>query len=274
MELVSLALYLIITGCIIGFISGLLGVGGGFIMVPVLLWLLDMTDIDRSISTQVVFGTSLAVTAVTAVSGARTHHRYHKIDLKIVVYLATGSIAGAQLGGFLAHNTEWEILRIGFGILLMIIGFLTLTHYEKYCGSGTEIQNMYLLIPAGFAVGTISALFGIGGSIISTPILIFLFCFPIHIAVGISSALIVFTATSGTLSYIILGQGVPNLPPYSIGYVNAFIWLFLVVTSIVMAQIGAKVTHRIDAQKLHRIFGVLLIIIGLRMFQGYLPFIC
>ena len=271
MELVSLAIYLIVTGVIVGFVSGLLGVGGGFIMVPVLLWLLDMTDIDRSISTQVVFGTSLAVTVVTALSGARTHHRYYKIDPKVVAYLATGSIAGAQLGGFLAHNTDFEVLRFGLGILLTIIGYLTLTRYEQYVGLGTGIQNMYLLIPAGFAAGTISALFGVGGSIISTPILIILFGFPIQIAVGISSALIVFTATSGTLSYIILGQGIPNLPPYSIGYVNAFIWFFLVVTSVVMAQVGAKVTHRIDAQKLRRIFGVLLIIVGLRMFQGYLP---
>jgi uncharacterized membrane protein YfcA len=261
MELVSLAIYLVITGAIVGFVSGLLGVGGGFIMVPVLLWLLDMTDIDRSISTQVVFGTSLAVTAVTAVSGARTHHRYHKIDMKIVAHLATGSIAGAQLGGFLAHSTDWEVLRFGFGILLMIIGYLTFTRYEQYCRSGTAKQNMYLLIPVGFAVGTISALFGIGGSIISTPILILLFCFPIHVAVGMSSALIVFTATSGAISYIILGQGVPGLLPYSIGYVNAFIWFFLVVTSVVMAQAGAKVTHRIDAQKLRRIFGALLIIV-------------
>lgn len=268
-----------------GFISGLLGIGGGIIMIPVLLWLLDMTGMEQSVSTHVVFGTSLAVGAVTALSGAITHNHYRRVDLKVVGYLAAGSIIGAQVGGFLAHMTEWEILRGGLGVMLVVVSYLmfrpiqpddSTTSGAAACdttnpariGARTQ-KDIVALVLAGFVVGTVSALFGLGGAVISTPVLVLLFAYPLHVAVGISATLMFFTATSGTVSYIIQGSGVPGLPPYSIGYVNAFIWLFMVSTSIIMARVGASVTHKIDAQMLRRIFAVFLLIVGLRMFAGF-----
>ena len=257
-----------------GFISGLLGIGGGIIMIPVLLWLLDMTAMEQSISTHVVFGTSLAVGAVTALSGAITHNHYRKVDLKIVGSLAAGSIIGAQVGGFLAHRTEWELLRGGLGVILVLVSYLMfrpvrsdVPDMKSIPGKGRKI---IAFVSAGFVVGTVSGLFGLGGAVISTPVLVLLFAYPLHVAVGISATLMFFTATSGAVSYIIQGYGVPGLPPYSIGYVNAFIWLFMVSTSIIMARVGASVTHRIDAQKLRRIFAVFLLIVGLRMFAGFI----
>src|SRR5665648_581495 len=124
MELIFFGLSLVITGAVMGFISGLLGIGGGIIMIPVLLWLLDMTAMEQSISTHVVFGTSLAVGAVTALSGAITHNHYQRVDLKVVGYLASGSIIGAQVGGFLAHRIDWELLRGGLGVMLVMVSYL------------------------------------------------------------------------------------------------------------------------------------------------------
>ncbi len=268
-----------------GFISGLLGIGGGIIMIPVLLWLLDMTDMEQSVSTHVVFGTSLAVGAVTALSGAITHNHYRKVDLKVVGYLAAGSIIGAQVGGFLAHMTEWEILRGGLGVMLVVVSYLMFRpiQSDESATSGAEAcdttnlvigartqKDIVVLVLAGFVVGTVSALFGLGGAVISTPVLVLLFTYPLHVAVGISATLMFFTATSGAVSYIIQGSGVSGLPPYSIGYVNAFIWLFMVSTSIIMARVGASVTHKIDSQKLRRIFAVFLLVVGLRMFAGFI----
>src|SRR5665648_284283 len=274
MELIFFGLSLVITGAVMGFISGLLGIGGGIIMIPVLLWLLDMTAMEQSISTHVVFGTSLAVGAVTALSGAITHNHYQRVDLKIVGSLAAGSIIGAQVGGFLAHRTEWELLRGGLGVILVLVSYLMfrpvrsdVPDMKSIPGKGRKI---IAFVSAGFVVGTVSGLFGLGGAVISTPVLVLLFAYPLHVAVGISATLMFFTATSGAVSYIIQGYGVPGLPPYSIGYVNAFIWLFMVSTSIIMARVGASVTHRIDAQKLRRIFAVFLLIVGLRMFAGFI----
>ena len=288
MELISLGLYLVLTGAVVGFISGLLGIGGGIIMIPVLLWLLDMTAMEQSVSTHVVFGTSLAVGAVTALSGAITHNHHRKVDLRIVGYLAAGSIVGAQVGGALAHRIDWEMLRGGLGVMLVVVSYLmfrpvhsdeasikpTLEIYQNRNGYGSRNRNgtrtMLTFVPAGFVVGTVSALFGLGGAVISTPVLVLLFAYPLHVAVGISATLMFFTATSGAVSYIIQGYGIPNLPPYSIGYVNVFIWGFMVSTSIIMARVGASVTHRIDAQKLRRIFAVFMLVVGLRMFAGFI----
>lgn len=280
MELLSLGLYLVLTGAVVGFISGLLGIGGGIIMIPVLLWLLDMTAMEQSVSTHVVFGTSLAVGAVTALSGAIIHNHYHKVDLRIVGYLAAGSIVGAQVGGALAHRIDWEMLRGGLGVLLVVVSYLMfkpIQSAEAFIKPKTENyqnrnmnRNMVTFVLAGFVVGIVSALFGLGGAVISTPTLVLLFAYPLHTAVGVSATLMFFTATSGAVSYIIQGSGVPGLPPYSIGYVNVFIWGCMVSTSIIMARVGASVTHRIDAQKLRRIFAVFMLVVGFRMFAGFI----
>ena len=99
----EMVLYLLLTGSVVGFLSGLLGIGGGVIIIPTLLWLLSGCGVDDQVLTHVVFGTSLAVGTGTALSGSTAHRKRVKISKDIVLLLALGSITGAQIGGYAAH---------------------------------------------------------------------------------------------------------------------------------------------------------------------------
>jgi hypothetical protein len=265
----QMTVYLLLTGAVVGFLSGLLGIGGGVIIIPTLIWLLSGSGVDDSVLTHIVFGTSLSVGAATAFSGAMAHRRQVGIPWDVVFSLASGSIIGAQVGGYAAHVLSGSLLQSVFGVHLLFMSFLMMRPLKRETLQMEEVsRNKLLLSGAGFIIGCISAVLGIGGAIISTVILVLLLRYPIHSTVGISASLMVFTATSGTFSYIVNGWNVSNLPPFSLGYVNVYLWLMLVLTSTVMAGLGARVTHRLEPAPLQQVFGIFLLVIGVKMFLG------
>lgn len=271
MEFISLSMMLglLLAGAVVGFLSGLLGIGGGVLIIPTLLWLLSHTDVDDSVLTQVVFGTSLLVGATTALSGALAHRRQVTIYWDVVLTLAVGSILGAQAGGYAAHILPGELLQRVFGVHLLFTAFMMMRPAGRGVSREPMIScNRWFLVFVGFIIGSLSALLGIGGAIISTAILVLVLKYPIHNTLGTSASLMVFTATSGAISYMFNGWNMPHLPPYSLGYVNLYLWWMLVVTSTVTAKLGAGLTHRLKPQPLQRIFGVFLLFIAARMLSG------
>ncbi|MDP3034862.1 MAG: sulfite exporter TauE/SafE family protein [Methanobacteriaceae archaeon] len=265
MEINIIYLFILaITGIAVGFFTGLLGVGGGFILAPIQFFLLQSLGVDTDTAIRMAFGTSLAVMFPTALSGVYTHHKNSCVLFKPVIYLGLAGFFGGILGGFVAAHTPGAILKILFGILI----FLVVIQFLKYSNpneSGEKILDAYHLLFYGFIAGFCSGLLGIGGGIILVPIMVILLGFRMIEAVGTSTAVIVLTSLGGIIAYTFNGLGVPGLPEYSVGYINLLQFVVLAGFSIPMAKLGAGTAQKLPENYLRYIFSAILIYIGLKM---------
>jgi len=255
---------LLVTGVGVGFASGLLGVGGCFIMVPVQLWVLTSIGIDPTIAIRIAFGTNLAVVLPTAISGAIGHSHKKSVLWKAGIVLGLSGLAGAFLGGFFAAHISGNILKIGFG-LAILSGALRMLTAKPPKLDKEPVDNMVTFILWGFPLGIISGLIGIGGGVLMIPVMVLALGFNMHKAVGTSTALMIFASIGGILSYIINGLNVSPLPPYSLGYVNLLQWILLAGTSVPMALVGVKAAHKLPAKQLKYLFIIVMIYMGLKM---------
>jgi len=255
---------LAITGAGIGFASGLLGIGGGFIMVPIQYWLLVSIGIDPTIAIRVSLGTSLAVILPTAISSTYGHYRRNAVLIKPMLFLGLTGALGGILGGTIASHIPGNILKTIFGVAVILVAFVMLkTKYSKT--EKPPVDNLFYYIIWGFFAGIMSGLLGVGGGFILVPIMIIVMHFSIHKSIGTSSAIIIFTSIGGIISYIFNGLNVSGLPMYSVGYINLLQLVLLAGASIPMAQFGVRTAHKLPAEKLKYIFIALMVIIGLNM---------
>lgn len=258
-------LVLLVTGMVVGFACGMLGVGGGFIMVPVQIWALTSLGVDPTLSTRVAFGTSLAVILPTSLCGCHGHSCRGVVLWRQGVTLGLSGLMGAFLGGNIAAHTPGELLRMIFG-LVILAGALRMIFAQKLRQGRPEVvQSLLPYILWGTVVGMVSGLAGIGGGAILVPVLVIAMGFTMYQAVGTSTIAIAFNAVGGIISYVINGWGVAGLPPYCVGYVDLLQFALLAGASMLTAHLGVKVTHRIPEEKLKKVFVALMILIGLKM---------
>ncbi len=267
---ITYIIYLILIGIIVGLASGLLGVGGGFIMVPLQYFALTSIGVNSDLAFKISLGTSLASIIPTALSGAYTHNKESEIDiLKPGIMLGVFGIVGGFFGGWAASVIPTDILKVIFSLVLVIISINMLI--KKTDNHETKINlNIYSSILIGVVVGFLAGLFGIGGGAFIVPILTILCGFKMVEAIGTSTIFIPFSAIGGTISYIIAGYGV-NTFPYSVGYVNLVNFILIIIVSIPMAHFGAKFAYKINEKHLKRLFALFLIIIALKI-SNLLPF--
>ncbi|MEN6329259.1 MAG: sulfite exporter TauE/SafE family protein [Methanobacteriaceae archaeon] len=268
MDLVVYLLILALTGVLVGFTSGLLGVGGGFIMGPVQFFLLVALGVDPTLAIRVAFGTSLAVILPTAISGAWGHNRRGAVLLKPALLLGSTGFVGGIIGAFIATNSPVQFLRILSGIIILASALWMLRslpeNQNEDNGAEESSQNLSYLL-WGFLGGLSSGLLGIGGGVIMVPLLIILLRFRIHQAIGTSMVFITLASLGGIIVYILQGLFVPGLPPYSVGYVNLVQLVALAVTSIPLAQVGVLTSHRLPEKQLRYLFILILFYISLKM---------
>jgi uncharacterized membrane protein YfcA len=255
---------LLITGLGVGFASGLLGVGGCFIMVPVQFWVLKSIGVDPTIAIRIAFGTNLLVVLPTAFSGAMTHHRKGAVLWKAGVSFGIAGAIGAFFGAFIASHLPGKALTVAFGIAV-ILGALRLFTAKPPRITEEPSDSVTTFILWGIPLGIVSGIIGIGGGVLMIPIMVYFLRFKMHQAVGTSTALMIFTAIGGSLSYLINGLGVEGLPPYSTGYLNWLQWILLAGCSIPMAIVGAKTAHLLPAKQLRYIFIAVMLYMGLKM---------
>ena len=255
---------LAITGAGIGFASGLLGIGGGFIMVPIQYWLFTSIGVDPTIAIRISLGTSLAVILPTSISSAYGHYRRNAVLIKPTIFLAATGIIGGIFGGTIAAHVPGSVLKILFGITALVVA-VRMLFYKSPEVKKEPVDNMVYYIAAGFVIGIMSGLLGVGGGFIIVPFMVMAMGYDIHKAIGTSTAVIIFTSIGGIVSYIFNGLSVPGLPPYSLGYVNILQFVVLAGLSIPMAQLGVKAAHKLPADKLNYIFIALLVYVGLNM---------
>jgi uncharacterized membrane protein YfcA len=261
----------LVAGAGAGFASGLLGVGGGFIMVPVSYWLILDMGVSPDIAIRIAFGTSLLVILPTAISGTWRHNKKKAIHWKTALILGSCALVGAVVGATLAARLPGEVLEMGFGGLVLAVAlWMGLGLVPKLRRGAEEPRENFRLVAAcGFPIGMVTGLTGLGGGALIVPMLVLALNFPMHIAVGTSVASIIFASLGGIVGYIINGLEVSGLLPYSIGYVNLTIWLCLAATSIPLAQLGARAAHALPAKQLRYVFIAFMVYAGLRMIDVF-----
>ncbi len=252
-------------GSLAGFLAGLLGIGGGIILVPLFLWAFDVSGFAHEVLVHTAFGTSLAIIIPTAVSSTFGHRKRGNVDWHQVGYLCLGGMVGALCGAWVASLLSGDWLKGMFGVMQILVALKLLVFHPRLPPERSEAVNRGSLIAVGLAGGMFSAFFGVGGGVIAVPLMVIVLSFPIHLAVGNSSALIVVSSLSGALSYILHGWGEPLLPPFSLGYVNFLVVLLVAPFTIIMARFGVRVASRTTHDKLVKAFAILLILVGLRM---------
>ncbi len=252
------------TGIVVGFAGGLLGVGGAFIMTPVQYMIFVSMGIPTDMAIKLAFGTNLLVILPTAISGTWRHHREGTVFWKAAIIMGSCSLIGAFAGSTIATHLPGAVLKIAFGAIALGSGIRMLTSGLPQTEEEPK-DNLWLWVAWALPLGIVTGILGIGGGILVIPVMTLALRFKMHNAVATSLAMMIFTSAGGVIGYIVNGIGVPNLPAYSIGYVNLPSWFLLAVTSIGMAQVGAITAHRLPARQLNYIFIALMFYVGLKM---------
>lgn len=261
--LVPLAAAMLATGVVAGILAGLLGVGGGIVIVPVLFNLFDLIGIDPSVRMHLAVGTSLATIIPTSISSARAHHKRGSVDVDLLKSWGITIFIGVLAGTAVASVVEGDVLTGVFGVLALAVAYNMA--FKKDGWSITDhlptgiVKHLIALFIGGF-----SAMMGIGGGTFSVPVLSA--CnYPIRKAVGTASAIGLIIAIPGASGFILSGLEVDNLPFASVGYVNLIGFACIVPTTILSAPFGAKIAHTISTGGLRKAFALFLFLTALRM---------
>jgi uncharacterized membrane protein YfcA len=248
----------------VGFASGLLGVGGSFIMTPVQYMVFTNMGLPLDIAIKLAFGTSLMVMLPTAASGTWRHHKEGAVWWRAALVMGGCGLASAFGGATLASHLPGAILKIAFGALVLVSAVRMLVF--KPPETSPQPKNVpWLWALWGALIGLLSGLIGIGGGMLAVPVMVMVLRFSMHSAVATSLAMIMITSIGGIAGYIFNGLSIPGLPAHSLGYVHLESWALLATTSIGMAQLGARTAHRLPARPLRYAFVGVLFYIGLRM---------
>jgi uncharacterized membrane protein YfcA len=255
---------LLLAGAGAGLLAGMLGVGGGLILVPALLLLLDAFDVDQAIRMQIAVGTSLSTILVTSLSSLRSHHKRGAVDWDLLKMWAPAVAVGVLIGSWIAGIADGQVLTAVFAVVALAAA-LNMTFTPEDFRLAASLPGPIVMAPIGVAIGVASSLMGIGGGQISVPTLV-LCNYPVRRAVGTSSAIGLVIAVFGTAGFIIAGWGREGLPPFSLGFVNALAFLAFVPTTAAFAPIGARIAHSIPSVWLRRVFALFLTTMSLRLF--------
>lgn len=261
-----------LAGIVVGFVASLLGLGGGFLLVPIL-------NLVFGVPIHEAIGTSLFTIMFTSSSSSVEYVRKRISDLKLGAMMIPFTITGAVTGANLSAQIPENILKVIFGTVLFIASIRMFLEKNQQRNSapqssglsnskflsfnrtfkdidGTEFEytiNIPLLVLFGFCAGFLSGLLGIGGGIVQVPLLHIIFGVPIHVAIATSLFIIIFTSSFGTATHLFLGN------------VLITIGILLVIGTIIGSQIGSRTAQKIERRKLRRIFAIVLAFTGIRM---------
>ncbi|MBN1168230.1 MAG: sulfite exporter TauE/SafE family protein [Methanospirillaceae archaeon] len=258
---------LFFTGIIAGLLSGMLGIGGGILMVPVMFFLLNQSGYsDRAMD--IAVATSVAVILPTVLSGTYRQWKRKNISWIPALILGTGGLVGSVAGSYISILLPAKTHAFVFGIFLILMAVWIILQRSPGMRRYHIPGSMPVFLVLGFFTGISSGLFGIGGGVILTPVLATIIGYGMHKAVGIVTTSMVLTSSGATAAYIMHGIQIPDLPLLHVGYINIPFWAILCVASIPAAQAGVLLSHKTPERILMYIFVLLLLFIAIRMMTG------
>ncbi|SFI34375.1 sulfite exporter TauE/SafE family protein [Nitrosomonas sp. Nm34] len=250
-------------GAGVGFLAGLLGIGGGLVIVPVLAYIFTAQDFPSDRILHLALGTTMATIIFTSLASLRMHHAYGAVNWWVVKYLAPGIILGTMTGSTLAGQLSTQALGIIFVIFIYYAAtqmWLNITPTSRHA-----LPGKFGMVAAGSLIGALSSLVAIGGGLLTVPFLSM--CnVKLQYAIGTSAAVGFPIALAGTMGYIINGLLLTQpLPDYSLGYVYLPALGWIAAASMLTAPLGAKITHKMKTATLRKIFVILLYFLGTKM---------
>ena len=260
--LAALPLFLLLGACA-GLLAGLLGVGGGLVIVAALVYLLPGQGIPAEHVMHVALATSLATIILTGLASARAHHRRGSVMWPSVRWLVPGLVVGGLVGAALASALNGAALRYTVAIFCLLAAAQLVFGTPK----GSERADAPVgpaMSAAGFGIGGLSAVVGIGGGSMTVPLLVWLGAPPVR-AVGTSAACGVAIGLSSAFGYALMGPPPGSLPAGSFGYVYLPAALGIAVASVGLAPLGTRLAHRLSGPTLKKIFAGLLLLVGLSL---------
>lgn len=266
--LASLAAAMAFTGLVSGVLAGLLGVGGGIVIVPVLFYVLPFFDVPEATQMKVAVATSLATIIPTSIVSARKHHAKGAMDMALLRALAPSILVGVLLGTALAVVMRGPGLTLVFALVALAVaanmGFTRVDfRVRDALPKGPARQGI------GGVIGAVSAMMGIGGGTVGVPVLS-MFGTPIRQAVATASAFGLLISIPATIGFVLAGIGAEGRPPWSLGWVNLVGFALIVPSSIIATPWGVRLAHSIPPLLLKRAFALFLAITSARMLHTLL----
>jgi uncharacterized membrane protein YfcA len=260
-----LAAYLALGACA-GFLAGMLGIGGGMIVVPVLALMLEAQGLSREHVLHLAVGTGMATILFTSLSSARAHATRGGVRWEIARRLTPGILFGGVVGALVANHLSTRTLAIYFTAFVFLMAVnIALDRKPKPSRQPPGATGMFA---AGTMIGGLSSLVAIGGTVMSVPFMIY--CnVPIIQAVGTAAAIGFPIAVGGTIGYLYTGWNADGLPAWSLGYVYLPALAGITIASVATAPLGASLAHRVPGKMLKRLFAGLLFLLAARMLVGF-----
>lgn len=256
-----LPLYLLL-GAFAGTLAGLLGVGGGLVMVPVLVFIFQGQAMHGPVIMHMAIGTSLAIIMLTSLASIRAHHQRGAVLWPVCWRLTPGIVLGALSGAVVADALPDGVLKPLFGVFELLVALQMWLGVKP--SAQRDMPGWSGMGFTGWVIGAVSAIVGIGGGTLTVPFLTW--CrVGIHNAVATSAACGLPIAVAGTLGFIVTGWGKAGLPDMSSGYIYWPAFGAVAVASVLFAPLGAKLAHALPAGKLKKFFAVFLALLGVRM---------
>lgn len=259
-------LYIILTylgvGAVAGVLAGLLGIGGGLIIVPMVVFCLTWQGIPQEFIMHIALGTSMASIMFTSVSSFWAHHKRGAVRWLVVRRIVLGILLGTFLGSCIAARLSNNFLKGFFVIFLYYVAIQMLTNRKPE--PSRELPGQIGMFGVGNVIGVVSSLVGIGGGTLSVPFM--MWCnLGVHEAIGTSAAIGFPIAIAGTAGYIFNGIQVSGLPDYSLGFTYLPALAGIVCASVLTAPLGVHLAHSLPVDRLKRVFAILLIVVATRM---------
>ena len=262
----SFVIWLLVAGVGVGFVNGMFGVGGCFLMVPTMFYLFKGLGVPVDTAMKISLCTNMAVVVPTALSGVLRHARIKQFSLSHYWNFAIPVGVGSVVGSGIAVFVPGAVLKTLFGVLCLVGAVRFITAKPRPVDEMPPVEKRKFW-STGAGSGFVAHFLGIGGGLVYLPALNTILGVPIHQGVALSQATMVVGSSVGALTFIILGlfRNLTNLPALSLSYFNAVAWLSLVVTSIPMAQVGAIVAHKLSSKWLKLLLAILYVYVGLKL---------
>lgn len=252
-------------GAVAGILAGLLGVGGGLVIVPILAYTFTWQAFSYEHIMHLALGTSLASIIFTSISSFTAHNKVGAVRWDIFWQIVLGILVGTFLGSCVASRMSTAFLSIFFVIFLYYVAFQMIL--DRKPDASRQLPGKMGMFGVGNVIGAVSSFVGIGGGSLSVPFMIW--CnIPAHKAIGTSAAIGLPIAISGTIGYIYSGLYASQLPDWSFGFVYLPAFAGIVAASVLTAPFGAKIAHQLPVKRLKQVFAVLLTIMGTRVLYG------
>lgn len=253
-------------GAFVGFLAGLLGIGGGMTLVPLLAWMFAAQQFAPGHVVHLALGTGMASIVFTSTASVRTHHRLGGVDWSLVRRLGPAMVVGTLLSTLLSAWVPQRALALAFSVI--VFAGATQILLGRKPSAARRLPDTPALVAIGLFIGIACGLVSAGGAFLTVPFM--LFCgVAMTTAIGTGAALGVPVAMMGTIGFAISGWNVPGLPPFALGFIHGPALAGIVAGSVLTAPIGARMAHRLPVATLRRVFACLLYVLAAKMLWTY-----